>query len=67
MNFDKLKLNALIAEKGLTKVKLSKLLNMNTVTLHRKIERNGNFSKDEILNMCEIFGKDKVLSIFFGN
>lgn len=63
--FNKLKLDALIAEKGLTKVKLAELLNINPVTLHRKIDRSGDFSKDEIVKLIEIFGKEQVLTLFF--
>ena len=63
--FNKLKLDALIAEKGLTKIKLAELLKISPVTLHRKIDRSGNFSKEEIVKLIEIFGKEQVLALFF--
>ena len=65
--FNKDKFNGLIAEAGLTKEKLSKILEISSVTLHRKIARSGDFTKKEILKMIEVLDKEKTINLFFGN
>lgn len=65
--FNRDKFNGLIAEAGLTKEKLSKILGISSVTLHRKITRSGDFTKKEILKMIEVFDKEKTINLFFGN
>ena len=65
MNFNKQKFNATLAENGMTKKDLCKILNLNEATIYRKINRNGDFNRTEINKFVEIFGLEKTESFLF--
>lgn len=59
--------NAMIAEKGYNKTKLAKEMGITRNTLLRKLDRQGDFNKDELQALINIFGLDKVIKVFFTN
>lgn len=56
---------AALAAKGMTQEELAKKLNISRNSLILKIKRGGDFRKDEILIMYQIFGKKTVDSFLF--
>lgn len=57
--------NAMLAKKGYTKTQLARELNINSSSLHRKIEKGGSFNIVEIRKMVAIFGKEEVFNSLF--
>lgn len=57
---------AALAAKGMTQEDLANRLGMSRNSLSNKIKKGGDFRKDEIVKMYEIFGK-KVVDAFLFN
>ncbi len=54
-----------IEDAGLTLLDIAKLLNINIVTLYRKINGESDFFRDEIQKIGYAVGVDKIIDIFF--
>ena len=63
--FSKNDFKAELVRKGLTSKELAKMLNLNETTLNRKVSNNGSFTRDEMVKLFEIFGKDTALNFLF--
>lgn len=65
--FCKNKFKAQMALLGITQKELSKRLGISETTLYRKVQRNGDFSRQEINDMIQILKIDDPKEIFFAN
>lgn len=65
--FDKNKFRAQMILVGITSKKLADELGINESTLYRKINANGNFTRDEISQLVSILKIDNPQDIFFAN
>ena len=63
--FDKTRFKAQIVLAGITSKELARRLDINESTLYRKINNNGNFTRDEINKLIEIIGIENPQEIFF--
>lgn len=63
--FNKLEFNAQLARRGVKKAELAKFLNMSYTNLYRKIEGDGNFTREEMAKIIEFLHIDDPVSIFF--
>ncbi|MCR5518383.1 MAG: helix-turn-helix transcriptional regulator [Lachnospiraceae bacterium] len=63
--FDKRKFQAQMVLMGINGRKLSEMLNINESTLSRKLNDDGNFSREEINKLIEILHIDNPKDIFF--
>lgn len=63
--FDKTRFKAQIVLAGITSKELAEKLGINESTLYRKINKDGNFTRDEINKLIEILGIDNPQEIFF--
>ena len=63
--FDERKFKAYMVLKGVTAAKVAQSLQINTATLYRKIQRNGDFSRSEIQKLCDFLEIDDPDSVFF--
>lgn len=63
--FDKTRFKAQIVLAGITSKELARRLDINESTLYRKINNNGNFTRDEINKLIEILGIENPQEIFF--
>ena len=66
--FNKDKFRGAVISNGFTMELLANKINVNLATLYRKINRNGDFSREEIAKITEVLDleRDEVYSIFFG-
>jgi predicted transcriptional regulator len=65
--FDKNKFKAQIVLAGMTAKELAERLGINESTLYRKINADGNFTREEISKMTEILHIENPQEIFFAN
>jgi len=65
MLFDKNKFKAQMVLVGINSKELAKKLGINESTLYRKVNANGNFTREEIAMIVEILGIDNPQEIFF--
>lgn len=65
--FDKNKFRAQMILVGITSKKLADELGINESTLYRKINADGNFTRDEISQLVSILKIDNPQDIFFAN
>ena len=65
--FNKLEFNAQIARKGMLKKDVAKALGIDVSTLYRKMEKDGDFSREEMSNLIELLGKEDPKEIFFAD
>jgi transcriptional regulator with XRE-family HTH domain len=65
--FDKRKFQAQMVLMGINGRKLSEMLNINESTLSRKLNDDGNFSREEINKLIEILHIDNPKDIFFAD
>lgn len=65
--FDKNKFKAQMVLVGITSKKLADELGINESTLYRKINADGNFTRDEISQLVSILRIDNPQDIFFAN
>lgn len=63
--FDERKFNACLALNGISKKQLAAELGMNEATLYRKLQRKGDFSREEINKMISFLKIDNPEEIFF--
>lgn len=63
--FDKRKFKAQMILRNIKGKELSQMLNISESTLYRKINANGDFSRDEINKLIEILNIDNPEDIFF--
>lgn len=63
--FDKNRFRAQLALRGMTLRELAASLHINESTLYRKINADGDFSRDEINRMIEILNIEDPMGIFF--
>lgn len=63
--FDKNKFKAQMVLVGITSKKLADELGINESTLYRKINADGNFTRDEISQLVSILRIDNPQDIFF--
>lgn len=63
--FSKNKFRAAIALAGITSKELAEKMGINESTLYRKINADGNFSRQEINRIIEILGITNPQEIFF--
>ena len=63
--FDKKRFKAAMVIKDINVVGLAKELGVNESTLYRKINNDGNFTRDEIAKLVNILDIEDVDSIFF--
>ncbi len=59
--------NALLAKYGLNKVKFCEIMHMSMPTLRSRLENNGNFSRNEIIKMFEVFSEKEVIDLLFAS
>lgn len=50
---------------GVTKAELAKLLGINVTTMSRKIQRDGDFTREEINKIINVLNIDDPTEIFF--
>ena len=65
--FDKRKFQAQMVLMGINGRKLSEMLNINESTLSRKLNDDGNFSREEINKLIEILHIDNPKDSFFAD
>ena len=65
--FDKKKFKAQIILAGTTAKELAKNLGIDESTLYRKINADGNFTREEISKITEILNIDNPQDIFFAD
>lgn len=65
MLFNKNKFKAQMVLAGISSKELAAKLGINESTLYRKVNANGNFTREEIGKMVEILGIDNPQDIFF--
>lgn len=63
--FNEAEFRAALARKGYTQEMLAKALGISTVTLWRKLNRDGDFTRKEINIMIEVLEIEKPEVIFF--
>ena len=63
--FKKNEFKAQIIRAGKTAKEVAEHLGINESTLYRKVQANGNFSRDEINKLIEFLGIEDPESIFF--
>ncbi len=63
--FDKRRFLAQLTLRGVTKKELARYLGINEVTLYRKIDNNGSFTREEISKMIPFLKIENVEEIFF--
>lgn len=62
--FNKLEFNAQIARKGMLKKDVAKALGIDVSTLYRKMEKDGDFSREEMAILIELLGIEDPKEIF---
>lgn len=65
--FNKLEFNAQIARKGILKKDVAKALGIDVSTLYRKMEKDGDFSREEMAILIELLGIEDPKEIFFAD
>ena len=65
--FNKLEFNAQIARKGMLKKDVAKALGIDVSTLYRKMEKDGDFSREEMSTLIELLGIEDPKEIFFAD
>lgn len=65
--FDKRKLQAQMVLKGKNAEWLAKVLGMNTATFYRKMNNNGDFSREEIQKIILVLDISDPMDIFFAD
>lgn len=65
--FNKLEFNAQIARKGMLKKDVAKALGIDVSTLYRKMEKDGDFSREEMSILIELLGIEDPKEIFFAD
>ena len=65
--FNKLEFNAQIARKGMLKKDVAKALGIDVSTLYRKMEKDGDFSREEMAILIELLGIEDPKVIFFAD
>jgi hypothetical protein len=65
--FNKLEFNAQIARKGMLKKDVAKALGIDVSTLYRKMEKDGDFSREEMAILIELLGIEDPKEIFFAD
>lgn len=65
--FNKLEFNAQIARKGMLRKDVAKALGIDVSTLYRKIEKDGDFSREEMATLIELLGIEDPKAIFFAD
>ena len=65
--FNKLEFNAQIARKGMLKKDVAKALGIDVSTLYRKMEKDGDFSREEMATLIELLGIEDPKEIFFAD
>lgn len=63
--FDRRRFQAQMVLKGINGKELSEKLGINESTLYRKLNDNGNFSREEINKLINILDIDDPIAIFF--
>jgi len=63
--FNKNEFKAQIVKKGLTVKKLAEYLGINEATVYRKINADGDFTRDEINKLIDILQIEEPMKIFF--
>jgi len=56
-----------IEDAGLSMEEVAQLLNINVVTLYRKINGESDFYRKEIQKISSVIGKDRIMEIFFAS
>ncbi len=65
--FNKLEFKAQIARKGMLQKDVAKALGIDVSTLYRKVEKDGDFSREEMAILIELLGIEDPKAIFFAN
>ena len=63
--FDKLKFQYEVKRNGMTMNDVAQILNINIVTLYRKINGESDFYRSEISKLCNAINFEDPMSIFF--
>lgn len=63
--FNMAEFNAALARKGCTRKELAEMLDINEVTLYRKLKRGGDFTREEINIMIDRLDICDPVEIFF--
>ncbi len=65
--FNKAKFRASVVIAGKTMREVAEYMGINEATLHRKIARNGDFTREEIIKITEFLKLENAQEIFFEN
>jgi len=65
--FNKLEFKAQIARKGMLQKDVAKALGIDVSTLYRKVEKDGDFSREEMAILIELLGIEDPKAIFFAD
>lgn len=65
--FNKLEFKAQIARRGMLQKDVAKALGIDVSTLYRKVEKDGDFSREEMAILIELLGIEDPKAIFFAD
>ncbi len=65
--FDLNLFNSVLAFRGISKKELASKIGLSETTIYKKINRNGDFSREEIQKIGNIIGKENAKAIFFAD
>ena len=65
--FNKLEFKAQIARKGMLQKDVAKALGIDVSTLYRKVEKDGDFSREEMATLIELLDIKDPKAIFFAD
>ena len=63
--FNRNEFKAMLVEKGITYQVLAKTLHIDKSTLVRRLNHNGNLTVNQLEKMFDLFGRERVINIFF--
>ncbi len=65
--FDKKAFEIMLLEMDMNKKDLAQNLGINVISLYRRINQETDFTYHDLQVICALFGKEKMISIFFAN
>lgn len=67
MNFNKNEFRAALVRRGMSVTELANKLNINPVTLYRKMTGKSEFTRKEIVEICDCLELKSPMKIFFAS
>lgn len=63
--FNLKRFEAMLSQRGITKKELATYLGISLPSLYRRLQKGGDFTKNEITMLINYFGRDEVLNCLF--